>query len=116
MPAVQEKSFTPTKPSQSIAGRGGGGGAEKCVAGGAKAIGGTGNATGGASCCGATLTFEEKSTVSGCNAVTGDDDDVAARAGTKSPPTSASSRTTRSRSHPASPRAANATRSARNGN
>ena len=71
------------------------------MGGGANAIGGAGNATGGAACSAAIFTFEE---------------DLPSSIPARSARTSFSSRTTRSRSHAASPRAANATRSVKKEN
>ncbi len=74
-------------------------------------------------CSSAPITFEEISTETACSGMTGDEAGPAAREGAeisrsraRSAPTSASSRTTLSRSHAASPRAASAARSARKEN
>ncbi len=96
------------------------------MGGGAKATGGAGNATGGmevsvarggaALCSAAPFTFEEKSTGAACVAETDDEAGEEVREGAESLLTSFSSRTTRSRSQAARPRAAKATSSVKNVN
>ena len=74
--------------------------------------GASGDEAAAAACSTAPFTFEEKSTVSGCNAAAGDDAGVAARAEAESLLTCASSRATRSCSHAPKPSAASPTTSA----